>query len=191
MKNSYLLIKTHSLSNKKTLYCSLEGVGTAMKIAQPHMETYDEKQVPAFGYELLRHTLLQELLGEEIEPILYWSGRKLARNYPCANSDELILFFEHASWGTLKLINETRDKMKFELGSDLIDARFKNKNEFNYSLENGFLAEQIQNIKGYTADSQIEFKGSRDRKIIFLVAWDPKDPLATEATPLRRTKRKR
>jgi len=157
-----------------------------MKIAQPRIETYGEKQVPAFGYELLRHTLLQELLGEEIEPILYWSGRKLARNYPCANSDELILFFERASWGALELVNETRDKMKFELESDLITARFQNKHESQYSLENGFLAEQIQTIKGYTADSQIELKGSRDRKIIFLVSWDPKDPLDTETTQLRR-----
>ncbi|GGE42384.1 hypothetical protein GCM10011391_21470 [Pullulanibacillus camelliae] len=148
-----------------------------MKFEHPRIETYGDKQVPAFGFELLRTVLLQELLGEETEPILYWSGRKLARAYPCANNDELILFFERAAWGTLELVSETRGKIKFELRSDLIDARFKNKSDYHYSLESGFLAEQIQTIKGYTADAQVEVKGSRDRKVTFLIAWDLKDPI--------------
>ncbi|GGH83706.1 putative hydrocarbon binding protein [Pullulanibacillus pueri] len=148
-----------------------------MKSEQPQMQTYGEEHVPAFGYELLRMVLLPELLGEELEPILYWAGRKLARKYPCNTIEELISFFEQAAWGSLEFCEESKGKMKFELRSNLINARFKDKSNDKFSLESGFLAEQIQHIKGFTADSLTEIKNNRDKRVLFEVAWDTKDPI--------------
>ena len=170
-------MKNRSLTLQKAIYYNIEGVGTAMKSEQPQIETYGERQVPAFGYELLRNVLLPELLGDEIEPILYWAGRKLAKKYPCQTIEEMIDFFERAAWGELDKNGETKGKIKFELRSDFINARLKDKSVYKFSLESGFIAEQIQNIKGYTADALTEIKNGRDRRISIEVTLDTKDSI--------------
>ena len=38
--------------------------------------------VSLFGHELIRNDLLHELLGKDAPEILYWAGKKLARQYP-------------------------------------------------------------------------------------------------------------
>ena len=66
-------------------------------------EQHTEKpqhSVTSFGYELVREELLHEILGKDTAEILYWAGKRLARNYPLSSLEEIISFFEQASWGT-------------------------------------------------------------------------------------------
>lgn len=56
-------------------------------------EIVNEKMIPVFGYELIRDTLLPNVLGEEAPHILYWAGKELARKYPLETLDELADFF--------------------------------------------------------------------------------------------------
>jgi predicted hydrocarbon binding protein len=156
-----------------------EGVGKIMKKELPKIEHYSGEEMPTFGYELFRSVLIPELLGEDIGAILYWSGRKLARQYPFNTMEDVIIFFEKAGWGQLVQIDEGRGKTHFELSSELITARLVDNPNATFTLESGFLAEQLQNIKGYNTESYTEIKNGRNKKVTFLIKWDIKDPVET------------
>ena len=83
----------------------------------------------AFAYELLREELLPDLIGNDLDGILYWSGRNLARKYPLETIEEVIQFFEKAGWGTLSIIEHKRREMQFQLKGTLIAER-QNKKAF-------------------------------------------------------------
>ncbi|MCL1630564.1 YslB family protein [Sporolactobacillus sp. CPB3-1] len=147
---------------------------------RPQPEHYGEATVPAFGYELIRSLLIPELLGKETASILYWSGRKLARQYPLENEQQVIDFFDRAGWGTLSLISKTKNKMTFECSSPLIASRIHDyPDSGSFSLEAGFIAEQIQRQTGYVAESYMETKNGKQKKVVYSVKWDAKDPIAS------------
>ncbi|MEC1759565.1 YslB family protein [Schinkia azotoformans] len=127
--------------------------------------------IPAFGYELVRETLLKDILGKDYKSILYWGGKNLARKHPLETVQEIIDFFESAGLGTLKVTKENKNEMIFELTSDLITNRFARDSEYSYQLEAGFLAEQLQNIMGNEAET-MEQQKKKLNTIIFTVQWE-------------------
>ncbi|SFB16790.1 MULTISPECIES: YslB family protein [unclassified Bacillus (in: firmicutes)] len=130
--------------------------------------------ISKFGYELLRDTLLPELLGKNTPEILYWAGKRLARKYPLQTMDEIIDFYEKASWGTLILKKETKSEMEFELVSPLLSSRNSTKAEHFFQLEAGFLAQQIEYHKE-TITEAYEHPAKKGYKAVFTVKWDKKD----------------
>ncbi|MCQ2008612.1 MAG: YslB family protein [Sporolactobacillus sp.] len=147
----------------------------------PQPEHYGDATVPAFGYELIRNLLIPELLGKETASILYWSGRKIARQYPLDNEQQIIDFFDQAGWGVLEQVNKEKNKMTFECSSPLVESRIKDYSDSSsFALESGFIAEQIQRQTGCVAESYMETKTGRQKKVIFLIKWDVKDPVGTE-----------
>lgn len=130
-----------------------------------------ERQVPLFGYQLLREDVLPDLLGKEHNIILYWAGKSLARKYPVNSIDDLSTFFQKAGWGTLTLTKEKNSELVFELTSSL----FEYKKDIVLSLEAGFLAEQVQNIKGYITETNETIKKGTPKKVVFHVKWDNHD----------------
>lgn len=130
-----------------------------------------ERFVPLFGYELLKNDLLPELLGKEHNSILYWAGKSLARKYPTTCFEEIIDFFNKAGWGTLVLVKESRTEAIFELTSEL----FSDKKTFSTPLESGFLAEQIEIIKGFITETNEVTKTGKVKKVIYHVKWDRLD----------------
>ena len=101
--------------------------------------------ISSFGYELIRDHVLSSILGKHEDDILYWAGKELARKFPCKNQEEIIAFFNDASWGTLTLAKETKDGRIFHLTNDSISNR-------SFRLEAGFIAEQIQQVNGYLTE---------------------------------------
>jgi predicted hydrocarbon binding protein len=132
--------------------------------------------VSAFGYELLRETLIPELLGKDTGAILYWAGKRLARKYPLADLDGIIRFFHDAGWGRLMIKEETRKEMVLELGSELISSRLKNNANTTFQLEAGFLAQQIELQKKAAAEA-FEHPNKRSFRIQFTIKWDKNDYL--------------
>ncbi|KFN03731.1 DUF2507 domain-containing protein [Bacillus clarus] len=128
----------------------------------------------AFAYELLREEVLPDLIGKDLDDILYWAGRNLARKYQLETIEEVIQFFEKAGWGSLSIIEHKRREMYFQLRSPLITEREKQKRHSSYQLEAGFIAEQIQKQRNVVAESYEEQK-KRSDSITFLVKWDIKD----------------
>lgn len=130
-----------------------------------------ELKVPAFGYELIREDLLNELLGEDTPDILYWAGKQIARKYPLFSINEIKEFFTNAGWGTLELIHEKKYEMEFTLSSDLIKNRLLTRTGATFQLEAGFLAEQIQQIRKVYTETY-EHPKKKNGQVIFTVKWD-------------------
>ncbi|MFJ8529835.1 YslB family protein [Bacillus sp. NPDC094106] len=138
------------------------------------IESLQDVSLNAFAYELLREELLPDLIGKDLDDILYWAGRNLARKYQLESIEEVIHFFEKAGWGTLNIIEHKRREMHFQLTSPLIKERQRQKRHSSYQLEAGFIAEQIQKQRNVIAESYEEQK-KRSDSITFLVKWDVKD----------------
>lgn len=136
----------------------------------------EESTISIFGYELIRESVLPDILGKDTPEILYWAGKRLARKYPLNTIDELINFFSRASLGTLTIKNEKKDEMEFELVSPLIVSRVKSKAEHFFQLEAGFIAQQIELQKNVVAET-FEHPVKRSQKVLFTVKWEDKDSI--------------
>ncbi|WP_088103759.1 YslB family protein [Halalkalibacter urbisdiaboli] len=106
-----------------------------------------ERDAVHFGYDLIRNDLLKELLGQEHDSLLYWSGKALARKYPLHSITETIEFFKDANWGSLALIKEKKRERLFELRGTWMGKQDKR----CYQLEAGFLAQQVEHLTGFTS----------------------------------------
>ncbi|MDE3839828.1 DUF2507 domain-containing protein [Bacillus methanolicus] len=137
-------------------------------------EDADSPVVSAFGYELIRDILLPELLGKDASDILYWAGKRLARQFPLENFDEMRVFFQKASWGTLIITNESNNELEVELTGGIISQRLQSKKDISFQLEAGFIAQQIEQQKQVIAEA-FEHPHKKGSKVQFTVKWDKKD----------------
>lgn len=137
----------------------------------------EELQIPAFGYELIREFLLQDLLGEESYHILYWAGKQLARKFPLTNMAEVVHFFESAGWGQLTMDKETKTELEMTLTGEIINRRIQLFSSSHFQLEAGFLAEQCVLQKKFYSEATADIK-KRSKQVHFIVKWDTQDPIS-------------
>ena len=135
------------------------------------MQNESKAQMPAFGYELLRDFTLSSILGKNESDILYWAGKEMARQYPCATDVDVNAFFAEAGFGILQLNKELKDGYIFSLTNDPAVFNFAKR---NFRLEAGFLAEQIQQQKEYLTECFDE-KQEKNNTVLFTVKWDAKE----------------
>jgi hypothetical protein len=138
--------------------------------------TDNEPLIPAFGYEIIREFLLEDLLGKEGPQILYWAGKQLGRRFPLSSPEEIITFFHDAGWGNLQLVKETKDELKWELSGELIQRRFLINENIHFQLEAGFLAYQTEYQRKVVSESYEEQK-KRAKVVYFTVKSDNKDTI--------------
>lgn len=141
------------------------------KPAEDYNETLSELFIPAYGYELIRETLLRDLLGKDYCSILYWGGKNLARKIPLKSLDDIIVFFEKSGWGNLTVIKEGKGEMVFRIESDWITNRFNRKEDCSFQLEAGFLAEQMFHIFDHQAEA-MEDQKKKTNQVLITVKWD-------------------
>lgn len=139
-------------------------------------ESKDQQKISTFAYELLRDILIPDLLGKDTEEISYWAGKNLARKFPLLSTDEIVSFFLEAAWGNLKLIEESKQEMKFELSGAIVERRIEMQQDPSFRLEAGFIAEQIQSKKNFTSEAYDEILKKKN-KVFITVRWDKKDPI--------------
>lgn len=106
---------------------------------------------PHFSYLLIRDYLLTNLLGNEAQEILYWSGKELARQFPLSQYDDLTEAFAHCGFGRLTLLKNH----VYLLTGELVTTRLLNK-QVNFHLEAGFLSEQLSHIHEQPVEVQIK-----------------------------------
>lgn len=135
------------------------------------MTSSNEKNIPAFGYEILRDYLIPSILGKHEKDVLYWAGKDLARKYPCGDIPLIITFFKDTGWGELTLEKEMKDGYIFHLTNDPDLLHIKTR---TFRLEAGFLAEQIQGLNGYLTECHEE-KKEKQNIVEFHVKWDLKE----------------
>ncbi|WML47342.1 DUF2507 domain-containing protein [Neobacillus sp. PS3-34] len=104
------------------------------------------------------------------------AGKRLARKYPLNSLDEINDFFVKASWGQLEMKTATKNEMEFEMNSPFIVSRVKSKSEYFFQLEAGFLAQQIELLKGAVTEA-FEHPVKKAQKVQFTVKWDQKDTI--------------
>jgi len=137
-----------------------------------NVNSQQDSQVSAYGYDLLRHELLPELLGEDETMILYWAGKTLARKKMkelesiCSED-----FFIKANWGRLTLEKEKRQENLYELVS------FHQQKDRPFSLETGFLAQLTEIQKGVISEASYSIKRKKPLTVSIIVRWDKKDSI--------------
>jgi len=136
-----------------------------------NINSIEPRSISIFGYELIREVLIPEILGKDTPEILYWAGKRLARKYPLDDHQQIIDFFDKASWGLLEVKNEAKTEIEFELTSPLIVSRIKSKAEHYFQLEAGFLAQQIEMQKQSNAEA-FEHPVKKSNTVKFTVKWD-------------------
>jgi predicted hydrocarbon binding protein len=147
-----------------------------MNTPSEQIQTDESRTATIFGYELLREVLIPEILGKDTPEILYWAGKRLARKYPLNTLEEVVAFFNRASWGDLTVKNENKNEMEFELTSPLLISRVQSKAEHFFQLEAGFLAQQIETQREVIAEA-FEHPIKRSQNVQFTVKWDNKDQI--------------
>lgn len=147
-----------------------------MKTTLHNKEQLHDLTVPAFGYELIREIIIEDLLKEDSSNIMYWAGKRLARKFPQSSVNDIITFFYDAGWGHLNIKKETRSKIEFELTSELIKKRVNSNKDCHFQLEAGFLAEQIESQKQLLTET-FQHPNKRGGIVRFTVKWDNNDPV--------------
>lgn len=185
------LLNITCFSHSFLLYNKTEKEGNTVnkQLETVQLEDLKDRQVPAFGLELLRGVLLPDLLGRDLPQILYWAGKSLARKYPVNSLEELFDFFQTAGWGNLALLHNKKNEMEFELSGEFISLRLKKSEEPTFQLEAGFLAEQLQMMNNCMTETYEQDK-KRANKVIFTVQWDQKDLVHDEPPLGKRSQRK-
>ena len=104
------------------------------------------------GAATLRDIIIPALLGTETEGILYWIGKDLAREYPVATEEELIVLTNQLGMGELSLKKRSATQQIWELGGPIVDERLTlDKETTSFALEAGFLAHGPFNGGGRTS----------------------------------------
>ncbi|MGD6774286.1 YslB family protein [Sutcliffiella horikoshii] len=127
-------------------------------------------QVPIFGYELIRDMLLPDLLGKDHTQVIYWAGKQLARKFTIDTQEGIGQFFKEAGWGELELLEQNKYEVKYVIRGEMVTRRLDLNKDATFQLEAGFLAEQIQRLKGKTAEAIEEQK--KKKEILITVQWD-------------------
>ena len=112
------------------------------------------------GAATLRDIIIPALLGTETEGILYWIGKDLAREYPVATEEELIVLTNQLGMGELSLKKRSATQQIWELGGPIVDERLTlDKETTSFALEAGFLAQEIEFQLGSVAEAEVQERG--------------------------------
>lgn len=128
------------------------------------------------GASILRDSLLPDLIGNDTT-ILYWAGKRIARNFPLAKDEDLPLFFKESNWGDLVRVKEKFGRQTFELSGPIVKLRKQLTNHPEFLLEAGFIAETIQNQSGFTSEASVDLDSSKSDTVFITVQVDQHDPI--------------
>jgi predicted hydrocarbon binding protein len=149
-------------------------VGITLGELYLNQELIFDVKINGFSYEFLREEIIQDILGKDVDEILYWTGKNLARKYNLESFEAIVTFFKHSGFGELEILKEKKDNFELKLTSPLIEQRFKDNRKISYYLEAGFLAQSIELQRKCITETTIE-SNARDNSIRFIVKWDAKD----------------
>lgn len=125
---------------------------------------------------LLRDQLLPNLLREETDEILYWAGKELARQQSFNYEEEVEEFFINHAFGKLELTQMKKNKRTYLLSGEIIADRLRENTDASFSLETGFLAEQLQRITDTLTEANYEVK-IKKAEVHITLQMDPKEDL--------------
>lgn len=110
------------------------------------LETIDSLQSETIGFDILKYICLPDVLGQEKDSILYFAGRRLARQFEINTLEDVIFLFDRFRWGRLEIIKHKKHEQRFHLMSDDVARRIELPLDVEFRLEAGFLAEAVQRL---------------------------------------------
>ncbi|GMA69322.1 hypothetical protein GCM10025879_05680 [Leuconostoc litchii] len=114
-------------------------------------------QVNSFALSLLRDGLLKNLLQEDYPHILYWAGKEIARQFPTDTLSTVKEFFANAAFGDLEIQSQNSKNQRWILTGDLVKQRLALNKNADFSLEAGFLAQQLEVQTGAIAEANFKY----------------------------------
>ncbi|MBS9334457.1 YslB family protein [Fructobacillus sp. M1-13] len=109
-----------------------------------HQQIGMNRSENAFASLLLRDALLQNLLTDDYANITYWAGKELARQFPLESIAEIANFFEQAGFGNLTITYQGEAEQQWLVAGPVIKDRLALNRQADFSLEAGFLAQQVE-----------------------------------------------
>ena len=109
-------------------------------------QTYDRliNSPRGFANASMRDVLLPLILGKETNGILYWIGKDLAREYPVATPEEITLLASQLGFGELTRTRQRGTSQNWTMKGDVIADRLDNEDNPSFTLEAGFLAQELE-----------------------------------------------
>ncbi|MDF7636682.1 YslB family protein [Leuconostocaceae bacterium ESL0958] len=132
-----------------------------MKNSKQKTVTPTASTVSAFAPLLLRDGLLDNLLGVDYANITYWAGKELARQFPAQTIEELQQFFTKAAWGDLTILYQDSGQQQWSLTGPIVQERLAVKESPDFSLETGFLAQQLESQSAAIAEGSFSFSSKK------------------------------
>lgn len=131
----------------------------------------------------LRDVILPSILGKEADDMLYWIGKDLAREYPVATHDDLIILTHQLGLGDLKLQRHDKTSQVWRLGGPLVTERIhRDEEQTSFGLELGFLAQEIEFQLGTVAEAELSDR--HHEYVDITVQNDPKTDADSERSEL-------
>lgn len=128
------------------------------------------------GQELIRDTLLPEILGKEAHEISYWAGKHLARNHRLATYEDLETFFQQFQFGTLTLLKRAGNQIHWQLSGKIVAERLTAFDDPDFYLESGFIAQSCQYILNQQAEAEIEKENINKGFVLLTTYLSPDKP---------------
>lgn len=123
----------------------------------------------------VRDVLLPAILGKETDGISYWIGKDLARAFPVATTEELVMLTRQLGLADIKLRKSDSHQHIYLLEGPIVAERIAADHEqTSFQLEAGFLAMETEFQVGAAAEAEVV--GRRRTSVEVLVQNDPVDP---------------
>lgn len=139
------------------VYNEMKGFSSTMDINDYDKILQTNFQVNSFALSLLRDGLLKNLLQEDYPHILYWAGKEIARQFPTDTLSTVKDFFANAAFGDLEIKSQNSKNQRWELNGDLVRQRLALNKNADFSLEAGFLAQQLEVQTGAIAEANFKY----------------------------------
>ncbi|WP_051237703.1 DUF2507 domain-containing protein [Lacticigenium naphthae] len=133
-------------------------------------EKTSQQNTPIDALILLRDNVLPNLFGEDVDAILYWAGKEIARQFPLKNKEDIHYFFHQYGLGELHFVRSKNNRNELKLTGSIISARLKNP-KANFSFEAGILAQQLELLQDVPTESSYNIQPKEDI-VLFTIKSD-------------------
>lgn len=115
--------------------------------------------------------------------MLYWIGKDLARAYPVATHDDLVILTHQLGLGDLHLQRHDKTSQVWRLAGPIVAERIhRDEEQTSFGLELGFLAQEIEFQLGTVAEAKLADR--HHDYVDILVQNDPKTDADSERSEL-------
>lgn len=132
--------------------------------------------IPLFAYHILRDNIVKTITGDHQNAILYWLGKDLALQFNASSIEECANLFLELGWGYLEEQQSSSTTKTFTLTSPFFHTRKVTNNTATFSLECGFLAQQLAMLEEKHTEGHFEVAAKQTEiQVLFKINLQEKE----------------